>query len=102
MPEREALQLIRERIAGNLEGFAGVIGASDFVKYFGEVRGEKNKRLPSDLIAAAAEQPLIYNKQFYVQHTMDAELTMAENFDEYVIKVWRASELFNRFISGNF
>ena len=29
MPEREALQLIRERIAGNLEGFAGVIGASD-------------------------------------------------------------------------
>jgi len=33
---------------------------------------------------------------------MDAELTMAENFDEYVIKVWRASESFNRFISGNF
>ncbi len=102
MPEREALQLIRERIAGNLEVFSGVIGASDFVKYFGEVRGEKNKRLPSDLVAAAAEQPLIYNKQFYVQHTMDAELTMAENFDEYVIKVWRASESFNRFISGNF
>ncbi len=51
---------------------------------------------------AAAEQPLIYNKQFYVQHTMDAELTMAENFDEYVIKVWRASEAYNRFISGNF
>jgi hypothetical protein len=102
MPEREALQLIRERIAGNLEVFSGVIGASDFVKYFGEVRGEKNKRLPSDLVAAAAEQPLIYNKQFYVQHTMDAELTMAENFDEYVIKVWRASEAYNRFISGNF
>ena len=102
MPEREALQLIREQIAGNLRGFANVIGASDFVKYFGEVRGEKNKRLPSDLVAAAAEQPLIYNKQFYVQHTMDAELTMAENFDEYVIKVWRASEAYNRFISGNF
>jgi uncharacterized protein (DUF2461 family) len=102
MPEREALQLIRERIAGNLEVFSGVIGASDFVKYFGEVRGEKNKRLPSDLVAAAAEQPLIYNKQFYVQHSMDAELTMVENFDEYVIKVWRASESFNRFISGNF
>ena len=102
MPEREALQLIRERIAGNLEVFSGVIGASDFVKYFGEVRGEKNKRLPSDLVAAAAEQSLIYNKQFYVQHTMDAELTMAENFDEYVIKVWRASEAYNRFISGNF
>ena len=102
MPEREALQLIREQIAGNLRGFANVIGASDFVKYFGEVRGEKNKRLPSDLVAAAAEQPLIYNKQFYVQHSMDAELTMAENFDEYVIKVWRASEAYNRFISGNF
>ena len=102
MPEREALQLIRERIAGNLEVFSGVIGASDFVKYFGEVRGEKNKRLPSDLVAAAAEQSLIYNKQFYVQHSMDAELTMAENFDEYVIKVWRASEAYNRFISGNF
>ncbi len=102
MPERDGLQQIRERIAGNLKGFSEVIAGADFVRYFGEVRGEKNKRLPSDLVAAAAEQPLIYNKQFYVQHTMDAELTMAENFDEYVIKVWRASEAYNRFISGNF
>jgi len=99
MPEREALQLIRERIAGNLEVFSGVIGASDFVKYFGEVRGEKNKRLPSDLVAAAAEQPLIYNKQFYVFHALDAEETMVRDFDDYVVRVWQAAYNYNRFLN---
>jgi uncharacterized protein (TIGR02453 family) len=102
MPEREALQLIRERIAGNLEGFSGVIRASDFVKYFGEVRGEKNKRLPSDLVAAAAEQPLIYNKQFYVFHALDAEHTMVNDFDDYVVRVWQAAYNYNRFLAGEY
>ena len=32
---------------------------------------------------AAAEQSLLYNKQFYIQHVMDAEDTLRSNFDDY-------------------
>ena len=102
MPERDGLQQIRERIAGNLKGFSDVIGGSDFVKYFGEVRGEKNKRLPAELVSAAVQQPLIYNKQFYVFHALDAEDTLAADFDDYVLKVWQAAYDYNRFLAGEY
>lgn len=61
--------------------------------------GDKNKRLDQNLMLAAKSQPLIFNKQFYVRHLMEAEDTLAENFDDYVVKVWQASESYNLFIS---
>lgn len=99
MPERDELQRIRERIAGDLEGFERVISDRDFVAFFGGVMGDKNKRLDPNLMLAAKSQPLIFNKQFYVRHLMEAEDTLAENFDDYVVKVWQASESYNLFIS---
>ena len=85
-------------IAGDLEGFNRVITDKAFVKYFGTVRGEKNKRIDADWVVAAAEQPLLYNKQFYIQHAMDAEDTLRSNFDDYVVEVWKASKGFNAFL----
>ena len=98
MPEKEELMRIRGLIAGDLEGFNRVITDKVFVKYFGTVRGEKNKRIDADWVVAAAEQPLLYNKQFYIQHVMDAEDTLRSNFDDYVVEVWKASKGFNAFL----
>ncbi len=98
MPERDELRKIRERIAGDLKGFDRVIHDRDFVDFFGGVMGEKNKRLESDLMSAAAIQPLIFNKQFYVRHALEPEDTLVEDFDEYVVRAWRASAAYNRFI----
>ena len=98
MPEKDELMRIRGLIAGDLEGFNRVITDKAFVKYFGTVRGEKNKRIDADWVMAAAEQPLLYNKQFYIQHVMDAEDTLRSNFDDYVVEVWKASKGFNAFL----
>ena len=98
MPEKDELMRIRGLIAGDLEGFNRVITDKAFVKYFGTVRGEKNKRIDADWVVAASEQPLLYNKQFYIQHVMDAEDTLRSNFDDYVVEVWKASKGFNAFL----
>ena len=98
MPEKDELMRIRGLIAGDLEGFNRVITDKAFVKYFGTVRGEKNKRIDADWVVAAAEQSLLYNKQFYIQHVMDAEDTLRSNFDDYVVEVWKASKGFNAFL----
>ena len=100
MPEKDELMRIRGLIAGDLVGFNRVITDKAFVKYFGTVRGEKNKRIDADWVVAAAEQPLLYNKQFYIQHAMDAEDTLRSNFDDYVVEVWKASRGFNVFIGS--
>jgi uncharacterized protein (TIGR02453 family) len=99
MPEKDELMRIRGLIAEDLAGFNRVITDKAFMKYFGQVRGEKNKRIDSDWLGAAAEQPLLYNKQFYVQHAIDAEDTLRSNFDEYVVEVWKASRGFNVFLA---
>lgn len=59
------LKNVRNQIAYNLDTFASLISDNRFRKLFGEIRGAKNKRLPKDLLADAAQQPLLYNKQFY-------------------------------------
>ena len=100
MPEKDELMRIRGLIAGDLEGFNRVITDKAFVKYFGTVRGEKNKRIDTVWGAAAAEQPLIFNKQFYIQHSVEAEDTLRSDFDDYVVEVWKASRGFNVFIGS--
>ena len=70
------------------------------MQYFGEVRGEKNKRIDKMLGMAAAKQPLIFNKQFYIQHSVEAEDTLRSDFDDYVVEVWKASRGFNIFIGS--
>jgi uncharacterized protein (TIGR02453 family) len=100
MPEKDELMRIRGLIAGDLEGFNRVITDKAFVKYFGTVRGEKNKRIDIAWGAAAAEQPLIFNKQFYIQHSVEAEDTLRSDFDDYVVEVWKASRGFSVFIGS--
>lgn len=63
--EKETLKRVRHFIANNPERFSKIINAPDFKKYWGEIRGEKNKRIPPEFTEAFAEQPLIANTQFY-------------------------------------
>lgn len=100
LPEKEALRKIRERIAADPMGFERVIQEPGFVKAFGSVLGEKNKRIDADLMLASATQPLILNKQFYVRHVVEPEDTFRGDFDDYVVRIWEASRDYNAFIGG--
>lgn len=61
----EQLQALRTYIMGNNEKLEKVLNQKAFKEYFGEIRGEKNKRLPAEFRDMAEKQPLLYNKQFY-------------------------------------
>jgi len=100
LPEKEALRKIRERIAADPMGFERVIQEPGFVKAFGSVLGEKNKRIDADLMLASATQPLILNKQFYIRHVVEPEDTFRGDFDDYVVRIWQASRDYNAFIGG--
>ena len=100
LPEKEELFRIRKRIAADVQGFNRVITEPDFRKYFGEILGERNKRIDADFMPLAASQPLILNKQFYIRHLVEAEDTMDSNFDEYVVAVWMSSKKYNDFLGG--
>lgn len=101
MPEKEDLLMFRKNIANNLDQFDKAINEPNFIKYFGEVLGSKNKILDNSLKEAATKQPLIFNKQFYVAHAFEPEISFDSDFINYVIEVWRSASNFNTVLSGN-
>ncbi len=100
MPEKDDLLMFRNNIANNLNQFDKAINESNFIKYFGEVLGTKNKIIDATLKEAAAKQPLIFNKQFYVAHMFEPEKSFDSDFIEYIIDVWRSALHFNTVLAG--
>jgi len=100
MPEKEDLLKYRENIAANISSFQKAITEANFLKYFGSVRGEKNKKIDSKFKEVISKEPLILNKQFYVMHSFEAEKTFENDFLKYVIDVWLSANKFNNVLLG--
>ena len=97
MLERDQLQNLRYHIAAHPEKFNKLINDEKFVESFGEIRGEKNKRLPKEFREAAEQQPLLFNKAFYYFKKFPAEIVLEEDLmDTILFHYDRCTEL-NRF-----
>lgn len=70
--EKESLKKVREAIAEDSESFMELVESPSFVKHYGKVLGEQNKRLPAEFQEMARAVPLIANKQFYYMAELPA------------------------------
>jgi uncharacterized protein (TIGR02453 family) len=98
MPEKDVLQKVRAKIAGNLTKFGTIINDKDFKKTFGQVQGDRSKILPPELKEKAKQQELIFNKQFYVSHTHDPEIILQDKLIPHILKSYKAASAFNSFL----
>lgn len=100
--DKENLLQIREGIASQPEAFKKLITDPEFKTVFGEIRGEKNKILPAELKAAAEEQPLIFNKQWYYMAEYSADEILSDQLDRLLERCYLAGkpleDFFNQFI----
>lgn len=99
MPAKEQLQAIRDAIAHDPKAFQKLYKAKSFVSKFGEIQGEKNKRLPKDLAEAAESEPLLFNKAFYFYAKLDAKAALKEDFPEMIVDHYRAARPLNDFFN---
>ena len=97
--EKNQLHNVRSHISYNLEEFSRLISDKKFVDTFGEILGEKNKRLPVDFREAEQEQPLIANKSFYWFVKMDPKLILSDNLIEELVKRYEISLPLNTFFN---
>lgn len=97
--EPAQLKLIREHIAKNLDEFDALLSDKSWREHFGEMVGEKNKKLPPELNEAAQRQPLLFNKQFFywAQHPT-SEITR-EDLPDFVMSHIRAAQPMNQFLT---
>lgn len=99
MPERPELAKIRRHIANNGEAFQKLIAAKAFKESFGEVKGEKNKRLDSELREAAEKQALLYNTQFYIQHELSDEMCMSDQLVDELMRIQKIATPYLTFLT---
>lgn len=100
MPEKPELYAFRRAIADRPEAFDKIIKDKKFVSTFGEVLGNKNKRLDSEFSEASKVQPLIFNTQFYIQHLFKPEDVLKPDFVSYIIKLNAVAAPFAGFLEG--
>lgn len=78
MLEKEQLLKVRNHINANLETFTKLAEDKNFKKIYGEILGEKNKRIPPEFKGAFEKQALIANKNFYWYFKMKPELVLSD------------------------
>ena len=77
--DTKQLKNVRTHISYNMDTFNQLISEKNFVDTFGEIRGEKNKRLAPEFLEDAERQPLLYNKSFYYFATFKPEIVTNPN-----------------------
>lgn len=96
--DKEQLTNLRQYIAQHNDEFIQIIENEEFKSNFGEVQGEKNKRLPADLVEAAETQPLLYNKQFLASSALTLQTILEPDFLERSLTYYRLLRPFGLFI----
>ena len=95
--DKKALQNVREGIASNLDKFNKLINDRKFKNKFGEIQGEKNKRIPKEFQEVAKEQPLIANKQFYYFAKFDPEFILDPKLPKKIIDYYKVAQPLGKF-----
>lgn len=75
---------------------AAIENDADFRDYFGEIGGERSKRLPADLGELAQSEPLVFNKQWvFWAHWPDQKLLLDPDLDKFIVDRWQAGKTLN-------
>lgn len=92
MPDKSQLEKIRSGIVSNPEKFSALARDKEFLKFFPEgILGEKNKVLPAAFKSIADAEPLVYNKQFYWMHQVNAQRITESGLIEWVMDHFNAA-----------
>ncbi len=95
--ETARLSELRGFISENLPEFNKLVNDKKFNEVFGEVRGEKNKRIPEEFRAAAEKQPLLYNKSFYYFTKWDPKTIFEKDLITKIMKAYAVAGKINAF-----
>ena len=95
--EKDQLECIRGYIKENINEFNSLISNKDFVNTFGEILGEKNKRIPPEFRVIEKVQPLIANKEFYWYFKLNSLELLQDSLLENLISKFKKALSVNNF-----
>lgn len=96
-PSSELLVQIRQKIYDEPERLQELISDKKFKQNFGEIRGEKNKRINKPFSEIIEKQPLILNKSFYYFKHYEPEIVLEKDFIQQLIKDYKIIQPLNQY-----
>lgn len=101
MLDKPLLLAVRRHIAAHPQEFASIYKDKGFRRLYGQILGEKNKRIPDEFSGMVDKEPLIAHKQFYYAAELDAEVIFKPDLVELCMTYHRGGKALNDFlISG--
>jgi uncharacterized protein (TIGR02453 family) len=96
--DKEGVYKIRSRIADSSDEFSRLIKDKKFKEKFGEILGEKNKRIPPEYKEAEIKEPLIANKNFFFMAELDPKVILKTNLPDILMTYYHAGAGVNQFL----
>lgn len=99
MPGTDLRDHVRRWLAAHPDAVAPVLVDEGFVNTFGDVKGERHKRLPKELAELAATQPLVFNKQWiFWNEWNDPKLLLDPDLDQIIVERWQHGRVLNELL----
>ena len=100
MPSPTQVQKVRSYMLENLKGWEAAINKTAFRKAYGDIQGEKSKRIPKEFREAAEKHSLLYNKQWYYHADLSPEVILSENLMDTILDLWNKAQPVKNFLSN--
>ncbi len=98
MLEKEQLKAVRDKIVRESDRFKELKTKKDFKEAFGEILGEKNKKLAPEYSAIQNDIPEIANKSFYYGARLPASEILNADFPETALRTMKIAKGMNDFL----
>ena len=99
-PQPETLKQIRAAIAEKPNQLRKIITDKDFVRYFGELRGESLKTAPKGYANDHPAIDLLKRKQFLALHLLSDADVLKDDFAAHILEVCKALKPFEGYFVG--
>ncbi len=83
----------------NAKPFEKLINDKEFKRFYGEIQGEKHKRIPPEFKEFHASQPLIANKQFYWMAKFPRERLQKDDAIDFLLEHFAAARELQMFFT---
>ncbi len=92
MPDKDGIQRVRTHIARDPDGLARVLDDPAFKGTFGEVQGDRLKRIPPEFKEVFEVQPYVANKAWYYTAKIASEAILAEDLTDQLMDLYTAGQ----------
>jgi uncharacterized protein (TIGR02453 family) len=89
MPSPAQVQKVRSFMHDNLAEWEKTLKTPSFKKAYGEIKGERSKRIPKEFREAAEKHPLLYNKQWYYHADLSSQIILSETLMDTILDLWQ-------------